>query len=210
MPIPHLPGRRPTRVALLATALLALIPMTLVGCSDPAHYTAHDISGLMPDLNFELTNENGERVDENDYADARLTLLFFGYTYCPDVCPMTLARLSTALAGLNPDVRDATNVLFVSVDPKRDTPQRLKQYTAHFGPRFIGLTGTQAQLTQFTKAMRVTYGYGEPDASGFYRVSHSAGVFVFDKHGKVRLLIGQDETAAEITKDLQTVLAHTD
>src|SRR5699024_1886000 len=125
---------------------------------------------------------------------------------CPDICPMTLSRLSSALADLDADVRDKIKVLFVSVDPKRDTPRRLKKYTAHFGAQFIGLTGDQDELKRFTKAMRVTYGYGEPDANGFYLVSHSGAVFVFDHQQQVRLLINQQEPVVDITKDLQTLI----
>lgn len=194
-----------------ALGLAALTLLALAGCSDktPAHYTAVDITGVMPDLEFTLTNENGQQVTEADYADARLNIVFFGYTSCPDVCPITLARLSTALAGLDKDVRSDVNVLFVSVDPKRDTPKRLKKYTAHFGPQFMGLTGTQQQLTKLTDAASVSYSYGEPDKNGFYPVSHSSHIFVFDEQGDVRLLINQDETADEITADLQTLLQHT-
>src|SRR5699024_407254 len=172
-------------------------------------YNAHDIAGVMPDMSFELTNEDGNRVDETAYADDRLTLMFFGYTHCPDICPMTLARLKAAMASLDEDVRNNMNVLFVSVDPERDTPERLKQYTQHFGPQFVGLTGTQKQLTKLTKTMRITYSYSEPDENGFYLVNHSSAVFVFDDEGKVRLLINQDETVDQISEDLQTLLEQT-
>lgn len=192
--------RLPLVIALLATLVVA-------GCSQNVSYNAHDVTGLMPDLSFNLTDENGATVTATDYADAPLTLLFFGYTNCPDICPMTLSRLSSAIAGLAPDVQNKIKVLFVSVDPKRDTPQRLKEYTAHFGPQFVGLTGSQQELTRFTKVMRVAYGYGEPDSeTGFYLVSHSAAIFVFDNQQQVRLLINQQEKVAAITEDLQTLL----
>lgn len=195
-----------TRLPLI---LIILATLALAGCSQSADYTAHDITGFMPDLNFELTDENGQSVDETNYANAPLTLLFFGYTNCPDVCPVTLSHLSAALSGLNESVRSKVKILFVSVDPKRDTLQRLKTYTAHFGPQVIGLTGTQDQLTEFTKAMRVTYGYGEPDEHGFYLVSHSSAVFVFDNKQQVRLLINQQESIKDITQDLKTLLSVT-
>lgn len=189
--------------------LIVLAMLTLTACSDSVDYTAHDITGIMPDLSFNLTDENGDPANAGDYAGAPLTLVFFGYTNCPDICPMTLAHISSTLAGLDASVRDKVKVLFVSVDPKRDTPARLQAYTAHFGPQFIGLTGTQKQLTKFTKAMRITYGYGEPDANGFYLVSHSSAIFVFDNNQHVRLLFNQDETVDEMTADLQTLLQQT-
>lgn len=195
----------------LLPTLAALTLLALTGCgTQSTSYTAHDITGLMPNLNFELTDENGQPVDATDYAEAPLTLLFFGYTNCPDICPVTLSRISSALAGLDPEIRDDVVVLFVSVDPKRDTPKRLKTYTAHFGPQVVGLTGTQEQLTEFTKGMRVTYGYGEPDENGFYLVSHSSAVFVFDDQQQVRLLINQQESIDAMTEDLQTLLDATD
>lgn len=200
----NLPRLRHLRIGLFT--LLILISAAMIACTSSASYEAHDVSGLMPDLSFKLTDENGEPVTAADYADARLTLLFFGYTNCPDVCPMTLSRLSAAISGLDESVRDDIVALFVSVDPKRDTPERLKKYTAHFGPWFVGLTGTQDELTRFTKAMRVAYGYGEPNENGFYLVSHSAAVFVFDDEQQVRLLINQQQTVDAITNDLKTLL----
>src|SRR5699024_1442248 len=158
---------------------------------------------------FELTDENGHEVDESDYDGARATLLYFGYTNCPDICPMTLARISRALADLDDDVRDDINVLFVSVDPDRDTPEKLQQYTAHSGPQIIGLTGTRDELTEFTHKMRVTYGYGEPNERGYYEVSHSSAIFIFDHEGKARLLANQHETVDELTQDIRGLLRQT-
>lgn len=197
----------PWRMSLALVAAVLLV--ALAGCSSPASYNSHDITGIMPDLDFELTNENGVRVDETDYDQARLNLMFFGYTNCPDICPVTLSRLSTAMSNLDKDVRKNINILFVSVDPKRDSPQDIKEYTAYFGPNIVGLTGTQEQLRALTKAMNVTYSYGEPNESGFYRVSHSGAVFVFDQQGDVRLLIGQDQSVKQITSDLRTLLRQT-
>src|SRR5699024_3241365 len=199
------PTSRRTAVAMAATLILLL----LTGCgSNPAHYTAHDVTGLMPDMHFHLIDENGQPVTASDYTDAPLNIMYFGYTNCPDVCPLTLARLGTALAGLHNDAGKRINVLFVSVDPKRDTPKHLKAYTSHFGLQFIGLTGTQARLRALTKSMDVTYSYGKPGKIGFYLVNHSAAIFVFDSDGNVRLLISQSESADEITSDLQTLLQH--
>lgn len=212
MRVPNLPSRYRTSLGRLTLIALILISVILAGCNSSASYNAHDITGIQPDLNFELTNENGKRVDETDYDQARLTLLYFGYTNCPDVCPTTLAHLSAAIDNLDKTVQDDINVLFVSVDPKRDTPEHLKKYTAYFGPQFIGLTGTQEQLTKITKARNVTYSYGDPDEKGFYTVSHSSAVFVFDDQGNVRLLITrttQGQAVKKITSDLRTLLQQT-
>lgn len=198
---PFFHGLRPRRalVALLSALLL------LAGCGGEPEYTAHDITGVMPDLAFELTNEQGKPVTEDDY-DGRLKLLFFGYTNCPDICPATMARIRAALGGLDDDVREDVDVLFLSVDPERDTPKRLKQYTESFGEEFVGLTGSQDQLKTLTKRYRVTYGYGEPNDNGFYLVSHSSAIFVFGPDGRARLLANQTETVDELTADLKKLL----
>ena len=192
--------RRHTFAGLMCAVLL------LAGCGGEPEYTAHDITGVMPDLAFELTDDQGETVTEADY-DGRLKLLFFGYTNCPDICPATMSRIRAALGGLDEDVRNDVDVLFLSVDPERDTPKRLKQYTSSFGDEFVGLTGNQDQLKTLTKRYRVTYGYGEPNDNGFYLVSHSSAIFVFGPDGRSRLLVNQTETVDELTADLKKLLA---
>ncbi len=179
----------------------------LAGCSKQQPWHSKDVSGLLPPLQFSLTNDQGRVVTAADYLHHdRVTLLYFGYTYCPDVCPLTLGRLSAAIGRLDPPARQHLQVLFVSVDPRRDTPARLAQYAHAFGPQFTGLTGTQEALRTLTKRYRVTYGYGEPDADGNYSVSHSSAIFAFDRDGKVRLLMQYDDGAAGIGADLQRLL----
>lgn len=198
-----------SRLSQAVLACLLCVSVLLAGCSSESEYTAHDISGVMPELAFELTDENGNRVTAQDF-DGRLKLLFFGYTHCPDICPATMARINAALGGLDADVRDDVDVLFLSVDPDRDTPKRLKRFTSSFGKQFVGLTGSQDQLTTLTKRYRITYGYGEPGENGFYLVSHSSAVFVFGPDGKSRLLANQSETVDELTADLKTLLTNLD
>jgi protein SCO1/2 len=98
-------------------------------------------------------------------------------------------------------------ILFVSVDPARDTLAALNKYAAVFGPQVVGLRGTQDELRALTKRYRVSYGYGKPDAKGNYEVSHSSAVYVFDRQGEVRLLAGASDTASAITDDLRRLLA---
>lgn len=184
-------------VALIVTAF-----GLLSACGDEKiQWEGTDLSGVMPDLEFDLINEDGEAVSESDYI-GQPTLLFFGFTNCPDICPGTLASLSRAIDRLQADEQDDYQVLFVSVDPQRDTPQRLRDYTSAFGPQFIGLTGTQRQLENLNKRMRATYGYGEPDENGFYNVSHSSAVYGFDAEGKTRVLIKSELPTDRISADL--------
>lgn len=185
--------------ALLLTLLL------LAGCSEPAWQTK-DISELMPPLEFQLTDENGRTVSAADYR-GQVTLLFFGYTRCPDVCPTTLARLAAVSKELGEEARDDLRALFVSVDPARDDLKTLRQYTDAFGPQFIGLRGDRPTLDQFTRRYRVTYGYGDKDASGNYDVSHSSAVFAFDRQGQARLLIRESDPTEAVVVDLRRLLA---
>ena len=180
---------------------LAVIALALAGCGQQHLFHARDISGLMPDLNFTLTDDNGRTVTAADYQ-GKDVLLFFGYTNCPDYCPATLAHLQQAIKRLPEATRKALKVLFVSVDPKRDTPAKLKQYTAYFGPEFVGLTGSMDALKDLTKRYRTTFSYGEADAKGNYEVSHGLAVYAFDRRGQVRLMILNDEPIPQLSEDL--------
>lgn len=184
-------------------ALLSGI-LWLVGCSDPAWQTK-DISGLMPPLEFELTSEDANPVSEVDYA-GDITLLFFGFTHCPHICPTTLANLAMISQELGEAAQDDLQVLFVSVDPDRDDPATLREYTDAFGPEFTGLTGSEAALETLTRRYRVTYGYGKKDDEGHYDVSHSNAVFAFDREGEAQLLIRENDPKEAVIADLRRLL----
>lgn len=186
----------------VAGALLLL----LMGCQQEPEWHSRDISNLMPSLAFELTDETGNAVTEADFS-GQVNLLFFGFTQCPDICPTTLAQLAAALRNLSNSEQEKVQVLFVSVDPERDSSERLREYTDAFGARFIGLTGTEQQLRELNKRYRVTYGYDEPDSDGNYNVSHSSAVFAFDLSGQVRLLIRDDIAAPDIASDVKRLLS---
>lgn len=188
-------ARWPCALALACAVLLVL------GCSREPQWRTKSIAGLMPDLAFTLTGEDGAAVTAEDFR-GKVNLLYFGYTSCPDVCPITLSRLRGVLASLDSSTRERVRVLFVSVDPRRDDPARLRQYTDAFGPSFIGLTGTPEQLDRLTKRYRTTYGYGAPDPEGGYEVSHSSAVFAFDPQGRARLLIRSDDDQQAIVDDV--------
>ena len=132
--------------------LIALFAVLLVGCGEsPVEFHGKDITGVMDDLSFTLTDENGDTVNES-IVDDKAVVLFFGYTHCPDFCPMTLTLLAQAMNTLSEQEREQLRVLFVSVDPERDTPALLKEYTEYFGPEVIGLTGDKDQLDDVTSA----------------------------------------------------------
>lgn len=160
----------------------------------------------MPDLDFRMSDENGHDVTARDYA-GQVVLLYFGYTSCPDACPTTLATLSqaiTLLGGAGKQVR----VLFVTVDPNRDTPGVLKRYVSAFGPQFTGLRGNDAALSQLARRYRVAYRLEPPDGDGNYAVDHSSAVFIFDAQGRARLLAHADDTPKVVAADLTRLISH--
>jgi protein SCO1/2 len=184
-----------------------LLVSLLVACGDnESPWSLRDISGLMPPLDFTLTDAtDGETVQYKVFR-GQVVLLFFGYTHCPDVCPTTLSRLSRALAALGEDA-EQVRILFVTVDPARDTLAQLKAYAAAFGPEVVGLRGSEGELKALTKRYRVSYGYGKPDAHGNYEVSHSSAVYVFDREGEIRLLVEPTDSTEVIASDLKRLLA---
>ncbi|MDA3935040.1 MAG: SCO family protein [Gammaproteobacteria bacterium] len=187
---------RPLQLTIImATVLL------LSACQSDYDWHGKDISGLMPDLAFELTDEDGNSVTAEAYTDD-VILMYFGFTYCPDICPTALAKLAAAVRKLPDAVQQRTRILFVSVDPDRDTPARLNEYTAAFDPRMIGLTGTQKQLQALTRRYRITYGYEQPNSDGNYNVSHSSAIFAFDRQQQVRLLQRDDLAVQQLYEDI--------
>lgn len=183
---------------------ILIITALLAGCGD-SEWQTRDISGLMPELQFELTDENGERVTADAY-EGQIKLVFFGFTHCPDICPTTLAQLSSVVRKLPKKEREQVRILLVSVDPNRDTTERLREYTDAFGDVVIGLRGEQEAIKPLTKRYRVTYGYGDGYPEGDYSVSHSSAVFVFDQTGDVRLLVRSDDSPDAILADLKRLL----
>lgn len=198
--------RRPA--ALLAAAGALLLTAVLAGCagSDP-HYALKSVNGLVSPLEFQLTNQDGRQVTAADYRHD-LVLLYFGYTRCPDECPTTLTMLANALQTLGPRASQV-RVLFVTVDPRRDSTAVLKRYVNNFGPQFVGLWPDPQELTDLSKRYRIAYHYEKPDKYGNYEVDHSSAVFVFDRDGRARLLALSDNTAQQVASDLQRLLAKT-
>lgn len=176
------------------------LALMLAGCFDH-NWQTNDITDVMPALEFDLVDEDGEDVQADAFI-GKPTLLFFGFTHCPDVCPTTLAKLSAAIKQLDESRQDDVQVLFVSVDPARDTPDVLKQYTEAFGPQFIGLTGERSKIDALTNRYRVTYEYGEKDARGNYNVTHSSSVFAFDRQGEARFMFSDINSLESLVGDL--------
>jgi len=164
-----------------------------------------NVSGHLPDLDFALTADNGQPVTGASFR-GRTTLVYFGYTHCPDVCPETMARLMQVIAELGPDA-SKVRILFISVDPARDTPQVLHAYVGAFDAQHArGLTGTDAQIESLAKRYRVAYQMEKRDPDGSYEITHSSAVYVFDAQGRARLLATDRDTPEAIAHDLRRVI----
>jgi cytochrome oxidase Cu insertion factor (SCO1/SenC/PrrC family) len=152
---------------------------------------------------FSLVDQNGERRSEADFR-GRYMLVFFGFTNCPDVCPTTLAMISEAFNKLGAKA-DQIVPIFISIDPERDTPEILKSYLASFGPRFVGLTGTAAEVANVAQVYRVYY-QKAPLEGGGYTMNHSSIIYLMDKRGKFvahyEIENGPDALAADLAKRL--------
>lgn len=190
--------------ALAAAGALVLTALLAACAGRDSSYALKNVTGLVSPLEFQLTNQDGQPVTAADYRHD-VVLLYFGYTECPDECPTTLATLANALHILGPR-SSQVRVLFVSVDPQRDSTAVLKRYVSNFGPEFVGLRGDSAQLTDLSKRYRIAYHYEKPDKDGNYEVDHSSAVFVFDGSGQARLLGQSDNTAQQVASDLRRLL----
>jgi protein SCO1/2 len=201
-----------SRTKLSALLLLLLLSSLLGACqrSEPLPFRLTNISGHMPDLDFKLTNDLGKAVTGADYR-GKVMLLYFGYTHCPDVCPLTMAQLHVVMQRLGP-LADDVRILFVSVDPARDTPKVLHAYVNAFDSHAIGLTGTAGATEALSKRYRSAFTREPASADGNYEVSHSSAIYVFDRDGRARLLATPSASHDDLVHDLHLLLdngAHT-
>ena len=196
------------RLPLMFAAVLVGLALT---AGIPARaWNSTDMSGALPALKFTMTRaSDGMSVTAADYR-GKIVLLYFGYTFCPDVCPTTLLNISDMLKQMGKQADDV-RVLFVTVDPTRDTLPVLKQYTESFAPQVVGLRGTRDQLETLAKRYRVAYSVTPAHDGHPYEVTHGAAVYVFNRQGAVKLLftgLSQQNTAlAPMTDDLREMVA---
>lgn len=155
---------------------------------------------------FALINQDGQAVTEASYA-GRVRVMTFGYTWCPDICPTTLATIAAALDAVGTHAAEVV-AIFVSVDPRRDTPQHLKDYVAAFHPRMVGLTGDDRAVAAAARAFNVRYA-AQPAPAGdamAYSVDHSAGIYVIDRKGRLAARIGHRESADDVAARIAAVV----
>ncbi len=183
----------------LLAALLAL----LTGCQ-PYEYHGLYLDSAMSVPAVTLTNQNGQPASLADFGD-KLVLVYFGYTFCPDVCPTTLGVVNQALELLG-DKADQVQMVMVSVDPERDTPEVLANYLSNFNPSFVGLTGSPDQIASAAMPFGVFYEKHEGSAATGYLVDHTASVMVLDREGRMRLVLPFETSAEDMAADLRQLL----
>ncbi len=182
---------------------IIICSLLAAACDSGPKFKSTDISGVDYGRSFQLTDHNGRPRRLEDFR-GKAVVMFFGFTQCPDVCPTTLADVAQALKKLSPDEAKRVQVLFVTVDPERDTPQLLKQYVTAFDPSFLALYGDPAATQQTAKEFKVYY---EKRKQGDgYTVDHSAQTYVIDPQGRLRLFVRQDRIASDLPDDLRTLL----
>ena len=192
---------------LAATIVMMLIAAALAGCGrggDAPKFNLTDVSGAGFGKELNLTDHNGRPRTLADFR-GKVVIVFFGFTHCPDVCPTTLAEMAQVVKALGPD-GDQVQVLLVTVDPERDTPEVLRQYVPSFHPAFLGLYGDAAATARAAKEFKV-YVQKQPVKDGGYSVDHGAGTFILDREGRLRLFAQYGQGAAAILPDIRLLLA---
>jgi len=197
-------GGRIDRSIVLRAAAVLLLPL-IVACepTQPA-FKAVDITGASYARELSLTDHTGAARSLADYR-GKLVAVFFGFTQCPDVCPTTLADMAEVRKLLGDKARDV-QVLFVTLDPERDTAALLTQYVPGFDPSFVGLRGDAAQTAAAAREFKVFFQKVAGPTPSSYSIDHTAGTFVFDREGRVRLFIRHGTPPADIAADLRRLL----
>ena len=194
--------RRLAAALAMAALALAACDKLLPGAKSP--FNGIDVTGAPFGGDFRLADADGRTRSLADFR-GKVVVLAFGYTHCPDVCPTTLADFAAAVKRLGPEA-SRVQVLFVTVDPQRDTPQLLKQYVPAFDPSFMGLRGDDAATTKVTRDFRIYVNRNDKAGSTGYTVDHAAQSFVFDPSGRLRLVIGYGMEPEKIAKDLRLLM----
>ena len=191
------------KLAALAAAALTAALLAACGAEAPK-FKSTDITGADFGRELALTGHDGKPRTLADFR-GKLVVLFFGYTYCPDVCPTTLVDMAAAMKSLGNDA-GRVQVLFVTLDPERDTREVLAQYVAAFDPRFLGLYGDAAATQRAAKEFKIFYEKRSGSTPSAYTVDHSGQSYVLDAQGKLRLFARHDRIAADLADDLRTLL----
>lgn len=200
---------KPYSYKFLAGIITLLFIFGLNGCkpqSTTTKFHATDITGSDFGTDFRLTDHNGKVRTLGDFK-GKVVVMFFGYTHCPDVCPTTMSELAQVLILLGKD-SDKVQVLFVTVDPVRDTQELLANYVPAFNPSFLGLYGDEAATAKVAKDFRIFYQKHQSKNGNNYDVDHTAGTYVFDQSGKLRLFMSYGQGAEKIAQDIRALFVN--
>jgi protein SCO1/2 len=192
--------------AALFGALTLVLALAVSGCDrgKPA-FRSTDVTGAEFGRGFALTGHDGKPRTLEDFR-GKVVTVFFGFTQCPDVCPTTLAEMAEVMKGLG-ERSNEVQVLFVTVDPERDTPQLLASYVTTFDPRFLGLYGDAQAIEKVAKEFKVFYQKVPGKTPGTYTIDHTAGTYVFDRKGQLRLFAKHGQGAEPLVQDIGRLLA---
>ncbi|UOF93939.1 MAG: SCO family protein [Bordetella sp.] len=198
-----------TRIFLKKQYLFLLICVLFISCNgNKDRWNLYNVEGHLPNLNFSLEKSGGEIITQKKF-EGKIVLLFFGYTNCPDICPTTMAQLTSVLDQLGKEKSKDISILFVSVDPYRDKSNNLQNYLNSFNKDIMGLTGNEHQISSLAKRYRVAYQIDKPIdknietmGSDSYDITHSRGIYIFDRKGKARLLASNTDSIKIVKDDL--------
>lgn len=191
---------RTARRALLSMTV-ATVALSACGRSGAPSFKSTDITGADYGRNLALTDHTGAARSLADWK-GKVVVLFFGFTQCPDVCPTTLATMADVMKRLGPDA-DRVQVLFVTLDPERDTQAVLAPYVTAFDPRFVGLYGDKDQTAKAAREFRVFFQKVQGSTVGTYTIDHTAASYALDREGRLRLYIRHAQPAEDIAADLK-------
>ncbi len=188
---------------------LFLLFVALVGCAPEVSqsnggFVGAVVSGMQVDGGVVLSGHDGKSYRLDGFK-GKVVALFFGYTHCPDVCPTTMAELNRVVVHLGAQAKDV-QVLFVTLDPERDSVDVLSRYVPYFNPAFIGLRGDENTTKKLARDFKVFYSQQASNSKSVYTIDHSAGVYVFDKKGNLRLYLNYGQGGKEIAHDLAILL----
>lgn len=199
------PGRRRAVKALASVAALTMASAFLPGCSpEKPAFKSIDLTGADYAQGFSLKDHDGQLRTLKDF-DGKVVVVFFGFTQCPDVCPTSMAELTEVKRLLGAD-GDKLQAVFITVDPERDTPELLKAYMGNFDPGFVALRPTPEQLAQVAKDFKIYYKKVDGKTQNSYTLDHSAGSYIYDPTGRIRLYSRYGSGSEALASDIRLLL----
>jgi len=200
----HFVLRQAARRAILRAGAAGMLAVALAACHGRPQFHSTDVSGSRMGTDLSLPDFNGKPRTLADFK-GKVLVVFFGYAQCPDVCPTTLAELQQVKSNLGADGA-RMQVVFVTVDPERDTNEVLKQYVTQFDPSFLALRGDDQATARVARSFKVFYQKVPGQDPGSYTMDHTAGIYIFDPAGELRLYARHDGDPAALTDDIRALL----